>query len=212
MIDRAQGRGPIVWALTGPIGGGKTLAAAAFADLGAVVIDADVEGHAVLAEPETVAAIAAAFGDGVIRDGAVDRVALGRLVFADAEALTRLNALVHPRLSARLAARLADLAAEPTPPALAVVEAAVYFQLPGFAEVALVVCITASETVRIRRLVDSGRCDEAEAARRVAAQRPLLRDWEGSDIVLANDGDADDLVTAVRRIHDQHAPRRGPAP
>ena len=193
-----------VWAVTGPIGGGKSLAVAELAVLGAAIIDADAEGHELLREQHISAAIAEQFGQEVMVCGAVDRSALGRLVFADPEALARLNALVHSRLSRRIAEKLQALAGAESRPCLAVVEAAVYFLLPSFGEVDLVICVTASEDARRKRLVASGRFDVETASARVAAQRPLLHDWIRSDIVLHNDGTAAELR---RTIHDLYRDR-----
>ncbi len=80
--------------LTGTIASGKSTAATMFAEMGAAVFDADRAVHALYAG-EAVAAIAAAF-PGVTKDGAVDRAALGAKVAADAAALARLEAIVHP--------------------------------------------------------------------------------------------------------------------
>jgi len=197
------GRNPdraAVWVVTGPIGGGKSTATAELAALGACVIDADAVGHQVLTRSDVIAALAAAFGPGILRDGAVDRRALGRLAFATPEALAALDGITHPPLSAELARRVAAVPAG----GLAVVEAAVYFRLPPFGPVDLVIAVTAPEALRRRRLTESGRLDADAAARRIRAQRPLLKEWEGSDIVLRNDGDPADLRAAVRELHARH--------
>lgn len=75
---------------------GKSTAAAMFRRMGVPIHDADAAVHRLLAAGgAAVAPIGAAF-PGVVRDGAVDRLALGRIVFADAAALRRLEAIVHP--------------------------------------------------------------------------------------------------------------------
>lgn len=86
----------IVIGLTGSIGMGKTTAARMLRRMGVPVHDADAAVHRLLAPGgAAVAAIDAAF-PGVVRDGAVDRLALGRIVFADPARLRRLEAIVHP--------------------------------------------------------------------------------------------------------------------
>jgi dephospho-CoA kinase len=77
----------------------------------------------------------------------------------------------------------------------------VYFLLPSFGDVDLVICVTAAEDARRDRLAASGRLDADAASARIAAQRPMLRDWERSDIVLRNDGELADLERAVRHIY-----------
>lgn len=87
----------VILGLTGSIGMGKTVAAGMFRRLGIPVHDADAAVHRLLGRKggAVVAAVAAAF-PGVLRDGAIDRGALGRRVFDDPVALRRLENLLHP--------------------------------------------------------------------------------------------------------------------
>lgn len=86
----------IVLGLTGSIGMGKSTAARMLRRLGVPVHDADATVHRLMAKGgAAVAPIAAAFPDAV-KDGAVDRAALGAIVFNDKAALRRLEAIVHP--------------------------------------------------------------------------------------------------------------------
>lgn len=198
------------WVVTGPIGAGKSLAVSELVELGARVVDADAEGRALLCEPGMPAAVAAALGPGVLRGGEVDRAAVAALVFADPRALERLNALVHPRLAERLAERLREFEAAARQPGLAVVEAAVYFLLPPFGPVDLVVAVDAPPELRVGRLAASGRFDAAAARVRAEAQRPLLDAYARADVVLINDGGPDDLRRAVRALVAARAPALSP--
>lgn len=90
-------------ALTGGIASGKSSVADLLAERGAVIIDSDVSAREVV-EPGTpgLAAIVERFGEGVLRDdGALDRPALGAIVFADPAARADLEAITHPRIRAR---------------------------------------------------------------------------------------------------------------
>jgi len=90
----------IVLGLTGSIGMGKSTAAGMFRRMGIPVCDSDAIVHRLLAKGgAAVGPIGRAF-DGVVRDGAVDRSALGRQVFGDPEALRKLEAIVHPLVHA----------------------------------------------------------------------------------------------------------------
>ncbi len=84
--------------LTGPIGCGKSTIAAALAERGGVVIDADELARGVtLPGSPALAAIEERFGGGVLApDGSLDRAALARIVFSDPSALRDLEAIVHP--------------------------------------------------------------------------------------------------------------------
>jgi dephospho-CoA kinase len=89
----------IVVGLTGSIGMGKSTAAALLRRLGIPVYDADHAVHQLLArDGGAVPAVAARF-PAVVRDGAVDRATLGRIVFADPAQLRALEAIVHPLVS-----------------------------------------------------------------------------------------------------------------
>src|SRR4051794_4806189 len=94
--------------LTGNIASGKSLISQLLQERGAVVIDADRVAHEVLAAgtPET-ASIAERFGPDVLGpDGAVNRQALGAIVFADRQALQDLEAITHPGTRNRIYERL----------------------------------------------------------------------------------------------------------
>ncbi|HYR50355.1 MAG TPA: dephospho-CoA kinase, partial [Candidatus Eisenbacteria bacterium] len=97
--------------LTGGGGSGKTTVSKMLRDLGAVVIDADEAAHAVY-EPGSPGfdAVVREFGPDYVRDERIDRARLGELVFNDAGARRRLNAIVHPLVREWMAARTAEAA------------------------------------------------------------------------------------------------------
>jgi len=174
--------------LTGPIGCGKSTVAGWLAERGAAVVDADAIAREVAAPGEPAhEAILERFGDPVRGpDGAVDRAALARLVFADAAALADLEAIVHPAVRPRILAAIeaADAAGAP-----AVAIEAIKLVEGGLAalcdEVWLVVC---APTAQRARLAGRG-VGEADAERRIAAQGGLAaRLRPHATRVLATDG------------------------
>jgi dephospho-CoA kinase len=90
----------LVIGLTGNLGTGKTEVAGMLAELGAVVINADELGHELLQpRTQTYTEIVNTFGKSVVgRNGEINRKKLGQMVFADAEALNKLNRIMHPRI------------------------------------------------------------------------------------------------------------------
>lgn len=90
----------VILGLTGSIGMGKSTAAAMLRRQGVPVHDADAAVHRLLAKGgAAVEAVGRAF-PGVVRDGAVDRAALGKIVFNDPVALRKLEAILHPMVRA----------------------------------------------------------------------------------------------------------------
>jgi len=138
--------------ITGPIGCGKSTVAGWLQAEGALVIDADRVAREVLepGSPE-LDLVVAAFGAALLRDGELDRAALGRIVFRDPEALRRLEAITHPAVRARILERFAAADAGGAP---VVVVEAIKLVEGGLAtlcdEVWLVRCDDADQRARLR--------------------------------------------------------------
>jgi dephospho-CoA kinase len=155
--------------LTGPIGCGKSTVAGWLRELGAVVIDADEVAREVV-EPGTAVfdAVVAAFGEDLrLADGRLDRAALGRIVFSDAEALARLEAIIHPAVRPRI---MAAIHAAERSGAPAIVVEAIKLVEGGLAnlcdEIWLVVC----DPVAQRRRLQARGLAADDAERRIGAQ------------------------------------------
>ncbi len=159
--------------ITGPIGCGKSTVAGWLAELGATVVDADQVARAVVEPGEpALADVLERFGPAVrADDGSLDRAALGRIVFADPEALATLEALLRPAIRERI---LAALDAATVAGAPAIVVEAIRLVEGGLAalcdEVWLVTCEAATQRARL----DSRGLADADAAERIAAQGRLI--------------------------------------
>ncbi|GAA1932275.1 hypothetical protein GCM10009775_25350 [Microbacterium aoyamense] len=158
-------------ALTGGIASGKSTIARRLAEHGAVVVDADQIVRDVQ-QPGTpvLATLADAFGSDVIAaDGSLDRPALGARVFGDPEAVSRLNAIVHPAVRDESARRFSEAFAADT-------DAVVVYDVPLLVEARasdpwqLIVVAHAPADVRTRRMVDLRGMTEQDAAARLASQ------------------------------------------
>ena len=182
-----------VFGLTGGIASGKSAVAARLRARGVPVIDADqLARDAVAPGTSGLADVVAAFGpEFLLPDGALDRKKLGREVFSDEDKRRRLNAIVHPRVSAltfQATAKLRD-AGEP----LACYEAALIVE-NGLADAFRpLVVVSAPEDVQVARAAarDGSTLDEARA--RVRAQFPLADKVAAADLVIDNTGSREDL-------------------
>jgi len=185
---------PII-GLTGGIGAGKSMAAAFLTELGARVIDADRIGHEVYRPgSEGFARVVETFGPGVVgADGAIDRRALGALVFADPAARARLNALVHPLIAAEVGRRIAAARAEGFDGPL-VVEAAVLLEA-GWRP--LVDRLWVVSTQREHAILAARDLTREEVERRLDAQMSDAERRRHADLVIENDGSPAALRAAV---------------
>jgi len=195
--------------LTGGIGSGKSSAARRFGELGALVIDADLVAREVV-EPGTdgLAAVVAEFGPGVLdAEGRLDRPALARIVFADEAARGRLNGILHPRIRARVAARIAA-----APSGTVVVQDVPLLVETGQAPAYdLVVVVETPVRLRIERLARDRGLAAEEARSRMATQATDEQRRDVADVVIVNDGTLDDLRAEVDRIWAERV-SPGPAP
>jgi dephospho-CoA kinase len=199
------GKRPYVIGLTGNIATGKSVVGHMLAKLGAQHIDADRLAHqAMAAGTPTCERIVAAFGPQILRpDGSIDRGKLGSIVFDDADALARLEALVHPEVIARTRQMIADsTAAVVVVEAIKLIESGMVVQLCDALWV-----VTASRTTQIRRLMEQRRLNYEEAVLRIDAQPPQEAKVTRADVVIHNDSSLQStkqqVIRAWREIGDK---------
>ncbi|MBN1862529.1 MAG: dephospho-CoA kinase [Dehalococcoidales bacterium] len=183
--------------LTGGIASGKSTVSRFLAELGAVVIDADKIGHEVLGSDGKVRReLTAAFGKQILTPGgSVSRRKLGKLVFADPEALTKLNRIMHPRIVARVEAQLERCRRDGVK--VVVVEAALLLET-GWALLVDEVWVTvANEAIVIKRLKGRSGLSKSESRARLSAQLPVAEMIEQADLVINTDCCLDELEAKV---------------
>ena len=192
---------PYVIGLTGNIGTGKSTVLAYLAELGARVIDADKIAHEVmLPGGPAYEAVLAAFGPGILADdGHIDRARLGAIVFADPQALARLESIVHPAVFARTQ-ELVAAAKEP----IVVIEAIKLLE-SGMARrmCDAVWVVTARPAVALARLIAQRGMDEAEARRRLDNQMPEAEKVTHADMVIDNSGSLEETRQQVKAAWQQ---------
>jgi dephospho-CoA kinase len=180
--------------LTGGIGAGKSTVAARLSEHGAVVLDSDKIAREVVAVgTEGLAEVVAAFGRAVLTPaGDLDRAALAKIVFADEEARTRLNSIVHPRVRTRSAELVATAAQD----AITVHDVPLLVETGLAPAFHLVLVVHAPVEARVRRLVARG-MSEGDARARIASQASDEQRRAAADVWLDNSGWPEEVEAAV---------------
>jgi len=187
--------------LTGGIGTGKSTVTKILSELGATVLDADQVGHQIyLPGGPAYDGVVAAFGKKILApDGTIDRKLLGPIVFADPAALKRLNAIVHPKMFARMSA-MVDEIRRGGDRAPIVIEAAILIEanwIPLFDEIWM---ITASRDNVVERVERERAMKPEQTEARIKAQLPDHERRRHAALVIENDGTIDELRARLAEI------------
>lgn len=193
--------------LTGGVASGKSAVSSRLRDLGAVVVDADLLAREVVA-PGTpgLAAVVEEFGTDVLTpQGALDRAALGALVFADESKRRALEAILHPLIRAAGA----ELEAAAPEGVLVVHDIPLLAETGQAGAFDAVVVVDVPVEVQLQRMVEHRGMSPEDARARVAAQASRDERLAIADFVIDNTGDFDDLRERVDEVHDALRARSG---
>ncbi|MGD9906108.1 MAG: dephospho-CoA kinase [Vicinamibacterales bacterium] len=185
-------------ALTGGIATGKSTVAAVLGRAGVAVVDADrLARDAVAPGSPGLGAVVARFGPAVLdASGALDRAALGRMVFADAAARRDLERIVHPRVRDGVATFFAAAAGRPA----AVAEIPLVYETGWYRDFDAVVVVACDPRLQIARLQARDGFSAAEAAARLAAQWPIADKARLADRVIRSDGPIEDTTRQAEAL------------
>ncbi len=192
--------------ITGNIASGKTAVGSMLLELGVKrYIDADAVVHKLYQSGQPIAIqLAKVFGSSVIAsDGSVDRKALGSIVFQDAEAMRRLEAIVHPAVGVALISELAQVG----PSGIAVIDAVKLLESDSgkFCQSKwLVIC---SEEQELARLITRNALSEEEAWARIHAQPPIAPKLALVDEVIDNSGSLEETRRQVQAAFERFCQR-----
>jgi len=198
-----------VCGLTGGVGMGKSTAAQLLRERGAQIVDTD-ELARQLVEPgqPAVSEIKAAFGEQMVAsDGRLRRDELAQIVFTDAGARKKLEAILHPRIRQRWLAQLETWRAAPKRSdggrgenhALAVVVIPLLFETKAEACFDKIICVACSTLTQRQRLMSRGWTPE-QIQQRLAAQWPVEEKIARADFVIWTDGSLDVLAQQIERV------------
>lgn len=183
--------------LTGGMGSGKSEVRRMLQQRGIPTIDADSLAKQIAAtDTRAIAAIRAAFGDEVYDDaGELQRQVLAQKVFGDAEALAKLNGILHPLVFEYVDVQLRDLQAQEA--WLVVIEAALFYESGWDAQMDAMVVVTAPLPRRIAWLRQRDGSSEAAIRARMRHQLPAEEKARRADYCLDNSGSLAELAAAV---------------
>jgi dephospho-CoA kinase len=189
----------LVVALTGGIGAGKSLVAQYFSELGARVVDADqLSRIAIERGSDGFDEVVARFGENILRNGDIDRKALGEIVFKDKSAKTDLEAIVHPRVRELFFEVVADLASD---------EVLIY-EIPLLVETGAaenfdqIITVEADLELRKARLLKRGMFISEIESRLAAQASPAEREAVATHVI-ENSGDEDQLLRKVENLWEE---------
>jgi dephospho-CoA kinase len=193
--------------LTGGIGCGKSTVAAMMSELGCHVLNADKMAHGLIAPGKPAYhEIRRQFGPTILApDGSVDRARLASIVFADANKLASLNAIVHPLVLRDLDRELERLS-QSDPHGVAVVEAALLIESRYHERLERLVLVTCTRQQQLERLTNPafGRAMSREQAeQRIAAQMPIREKRKLAHDEIDCSGSLDHTKRQVRTLVEQ---------
>ena len=193
---------PYTVGLTGGIGSGKSAVAGLFQGLGVEVIDSDEIARELTKKGgEAIGAIRAAFGaDALAADGSLDRSKMRRLVFRDAPARKRLEAILHPLIRAESARRSARVR---SPYAILVIPLLVESGVDR-SRITRVLVVDCPEAQQIERVMKRSGIPEAEVRAMLAAQATREQRLAAADDVIDNGGPLGALERQVSRLNEKY--------
>ncbi len=182
--------------LTGGIGSGKSLAAQFFSQLGALVIDADQLARSVIERgSEGFDEVLLRFGDTVLKNGDIDRVALGQIVFENPEAKKDLEEIIHPRIRAEFEEAVGSL----NPGQIMVYEIPLLVETNAVDRFDFVITVESDAELRKQRLRARGMF-HSDIEKRMASQATEEQRRAIADCVLTNNGSEDKLLRQVENV------------
>jgi len=185
--------------LTGGVASGKSTVSAILAELGAVVIDADLLAREVVAPgTDGLAAVVEEFGPELLGpDGGLDRPRLGALVFADPERRRALEAIIHPRVRARAA----EIEAAAPLGSVVVHDIPLLAETGQAASFDAVVVVDVPPEVQVDRMVRIRGMSEEDARARIAAQAARDERLAIATYVVENTGTLEELRARVEDVY-----------
>ena len=188
-----------LFGITGGVGMGKSTCGRLLEQQGVAVLDTDLLARQVVQPGEpALAEVRAAFGgDFFSPDGRLERDKLAAVIFADAAARARLEAILHPRIHALWRAQVEKWRKESRRAAAVVIP--LLFETGVQPEFEAIICVACSAATQGRRLAQRGWTAD-ESSQRIAAQWPVARKMQHADFVIWTEGGEEVHAAQLKRI------------
>ena len=181
---KKENNNPLLIGLTGGIGSGKSTIAKIFQSLGVPVFNSDIEARNILNNDiEVIEEIKSVFGD-VYKDGKLDAVKMSAIVFKDENALSQLNAIVHPKVKDCFD----NWVIKNNDTTVLIKEAAILIESGAHKQMNKIVLVTAHEETRVKRVLQRDDTSEEKVLARMKAQLSDKEKMAYADFVINNDG------------------------
>lgn len=199
-------REKFVIGLTGNIATGKSVVRKMLEHLGAYGIDADALAHrAIVRGGPGYQAVVDTFGQYILdKNQEINRQKLGKLVFSDAEALEKLEAIVHPYVR-----QAVDYLSQNAEQYVVVVEAIKLLESPLKEKTNSIWVVSADEEVQIKRLAEKRKMSAAESRARMESQSSQVDKILAADVVILNNGSYDETWQQVQSAWQKLLPGQG---
>ena len=189
----------LVVALTGGIGAGKSLVAQYFSELGARVVDADQLARIAIERGSAgFDEVVTRFGESILRNGDIDRKALGEIVFKDKSAKAALEAIIHPKVRELFFEVVNDLAADE----ILIYEIPLLVETGAAPNFDQIITVEADLELRKSRLLKRGMFISEIESRLAAQASPAEREAVATHVI-ENSGDEDQLLRKVENLWEE---------
>ena len=172
--------------LTGGIGSGKSTIAQVIKHIGYPVYIADKEAARLMdSHPDIRKDITERLGANCYTsEGHINKPVLAQIIFENKEALEEVNRIVHPRVMEAFEQWAAMQSAS-----LVFCETAILYESGLERYFDAVICVTAPEDVRVRRVMERDRCELKDVMARVRNQMDEDEKCQRANFVIYNDGE-----------------------
>lgn len=188
----------LIVGLTGGIGAGKSTVTQLFASHGVPIIDADIIAREVT-QPSQPAykEIIQHFGEHLIlKDGSLDRSLLRHLIFENRDERKWLEALLHPIIQQSIEQQISSISAP-----YCIVVIPLLFEVQPYSFINRILVIDAPEQMQIDRVLTRDQLNTSQIEAILKAQVSREQRIQGSDDLILNNGDLDDLSKQVEKLH-----------